>query len=323
MNASKLLLTLPLLSWAAGCASGGASPTPAAPTPSPSAAAPAKPRPIGSNKTLENAKRLARENKLAEARAEAEKAVAEVPTSEEAHLLATSLASMAKDSPGAKAAVDRGLAAIPESAELHHVAGMLALEANQMEAAAKLLEESVRLFGAKRSAQVLADCAYAYLFVGRLEDAERLAAEARKADPKDFASAFTHGEALLRLKRFADAAKAYSAAAELSPDDPLPRTRLAAAFMKAGDFAAAAPVLEQALKKAPDDEKSGLHAALAQAYLETKRPKEAVAEAELALSGSPNEPNLLSLLADAQEAAGDKTAAKKTRGKIPSGGKKK
>lgn len=318
-------LTTPLLATVFACASGGSAsgPGPEA-TPAPSAAPSPAAKPSASGgKALEEAKKLARDGKLPEARAAAEKVAAESPNVEEAHLLAASIASMAGDAAGAKAAIERGLAALPQSAQLHHEYGMNALEANQMPLAVKELEESLKLFGPRRGADVLADLAYAYLFVDRLDDAEKLAGEARGIDPKLYAPAFTHGEALLRLKRFPEAAKAYQAAAALQPDDPLPRTRLAAALMKAKDFAGAVPVLESVQKTASAEEKPSLLAALAQCYLETGRPKDAVATAKQASELNPSDPNLLSLLADAEEAAGDKAAAKKTRAKIPSGGKKK
>jgi len=297
-----------------GC--GGSTPPPA-PSPTPAAsAAPAPKRGGAKSAALESAKKKARDGDLPGAAADAEKAIGETPGDAEAYLLLASVQGMQEDGASARKTIDRGVAAVPSSWALHHALGMSALEAQDTEGAVKALEEARRLIGKEKNGELAADLAYAYLFAKRLEDAERLAKEARAIDPRAFAAAFTHGEALLRLGRFKEAAEAYKTASEVQPEDPLPKSRVATSLMKANDYPGAGAVLEKLVAQKADPM---WLAQLAQCYIETDRPKDAVKAAEKALAAAPDSAPYRELLAAAQEAAGDKAGAKKTR----AGGKKK
>lgn len=309
-----------------GCA--GSTPSSSPAEPAGSGAASAKPRPlppgVGPQRggkaglaALESAKKKARDGDLAGAATDAERAIAEAPGQAEPYLLLASVRGMQEDAAGTRAALEQGLAAVPRSMALHHALGMLLLEAGDNPGALRELEQAKALLGVEKNGEVYADLAYAYLFAGKLDEAEKLAAEARALDGKAYAPAFTHGEALLRLKRYPEAVKAYRAASELAPDQALPQQRLASALMKSGDFAGAVPVLAKLVSAKGDD--AGLQAAYAQALLESGRPKDALAPAQAALALAPDQAPLRELLATVQEAAGDKAAAKKTR----AGGKKK
>ncbi len=323
---ARIHLASLLLATTGFAACAGSTPAPA---PSASASPAATPRPLppgvgpkrGGGKAglaaLESAKKKARDGDLAGAATDCETAIAQAPGETEPYLLLASVRGLQEDAAGVKAALDQGLAAAPRSMALHHAMGMFLLESGQVEPAVRSLEQAKALLGVEKNVEVIADLAYAYLFAKRLEDAEKLAAEARALDARAFAPAFTHGEALFRLGKFKAAAEAYRVAADIQPDDELPRARLASALMKADDFAGAVPVLEKLVAAKGDD--PGLRAALAQALLETERAKEAVPHAEKALALAPDQAALRELLATAQEAAGDKAGAKKTR----AGGKKK
>lgn len=301
-----------LLVLLAGCAS-GPEPQPDKDQP-PTAGTPPR-RPGGGGGALEAAKKRARDGDVEGAVQAARQAVTEQPRSEEAHLLLASLLGLQDDTAGAVAAIDEGLSSIPSSAALHHAKGMTALESDDLKTAVDELEQARTFARPEQRAEILADLAYAYLFSGKTEDAEKLATESRALDPKSYAAAFTHGEALLRLGRFADAAEAYQAAATISPDEVLPRSRLVTALMKSGNFKEAVPALE-ALLPLEKENPARIHAALAQSKLELGQAKEAVKHAQKAVELQPDEDSYRALLADCQDAAGDKKGAKATRAKL-------
>jgi tetratricopeptide (TPR) repeat protein len=285
-----------------GCASG---PEPAPPQKPDDETLPASVPSSRKSGALEAAKKRAREGDLAGAISASKEAIAEDPRSEEAHLLLSSLHEMGGDRLAAEKALRGGIEKLPGSAELHHALGMNLLEGGDSAMAVAELEKAKELGGGNQKAELLADLAYAYLFTNKLEDAERLAGEARKLDPKGYAAAFTHGEALLRLERWREAAEAYRVAIQASPDESLPKARLATALIKTGDFQGALEPLEQLLKTEKDDP-ARIHAAIAHAKLQLGLPKEAVAHAKSAVELAPKIEAYKKLLSEAQAAAGEK-----------------
>ena len=260
---------------------------------------------------IATAKKRARDGDLDGAAAAAREAAALDPRLEEAYWLLGSLCSLRADAAGARAAYADGLGQLPASSALHHAVGMLELEGGALPMAVAALERAHELTGGK-SAEIGSDLAYAYVFVERLDDAERLAGGARKADPKSFAAAYTHGEVLLRKRKAALAVAAFEAALQITPNEPSARRRLAAAHAANGDAAAALTIYD-ALRAGPSASDPRIHAAAAGVLLELGRASEAVSAMQAAIRLAPDNPRLLELLLHTQEQAGETKAAKRTR----------
>jgi len=289
---------------------------------------PRKPRPIagvgprraGARKLpkgvaeLEAAKKLARDGDLTGAAAQARRAAELDPRLQEAYLLLGSLCSVAGDAPCARDAYRQGLEALPTASDLHHALGMLELEAGATADAVKSLEEAHRLTGAKNP-DIASDLAYAYVFVKRLDDAERLAQQARKAAPKSFAAAYTLGEVLLRKGRPAEAVEAFEAALTISSTEPAAKKRLAAAHAANGAHAKALTIYDE-LRTGPAAKDPRVHAATAGVLLELGRAKDAVTAMESAVALAPKNRRLLELLLHTQEQAKDKKAARRTKNQL-------
>ncbi len=302
----------------AGSPSAGA---PSAGSPSATAPRPGAPTRPGVSKSragLDEARKLAKANDLAGAKRAVDKVVSENPEDEEAYLLGASLASMLNEAAETDRYLAVGLAKIPKSGLLHHAKGMALLERGDAAGAVQSLETARTL--APTNGDVLADLAYAYVFVQRFADAKSTGAAARKLTPTSYAAAFAHGEALYRLDEHAAAIEAFEAATKIDPSERVPRARLAGCYLKTNAPAKAIPLLEGLTSDAQATdpaERARMLAGLAQAYLAVSRPQDAVTTARAAVELQPKEPTLLGVLADAQEAAGDKAAAKATRAKLP------
>ncbi len=322
MRASIALATLAL---AGACATPPAPPAdeppPTEPT-EPTAAARRRPPPgvgprfgPGARKSpaeaaLEEAVKHARDGDATAARAAARRAIGEDPRLEEAHLLLGSLCAIERDLAGAGAAYDAGLAALPRSAALHHARGMLQLETGDAKGAVGTLETARGL--APADPEIGADLAYASLFVERAADAESLARSVRAAEPRSFAAAYAHGEALLKLDRPRDAAEAFSAARGIAPEDRSAGRRLAHAWMQAGETDKAIEVYT-ALLAGDGASDPRTRASAASALLAAGRAKEATVQARAALELAPDHPQLLELLAECLEKSGDRAGAKAAR----------
>ena len=125
------------------------------------------------------------------------------------------------------------------------------------------------------------------------------------------------GDVLTRAGDFTGAAKAYEAASARQASATL-ALRLYAARAKAGDVEGGLGVLRDWLAKNPDDHRTRL--ALAGAYLNAKRFKDAIGEYERLLAVSPGDPVLLNNLAWSYHEVGDARAldfARRAHDKAP------
>ena len=273
---------------------------------------------IDGGEELELAKRLARDGDTKGAMRAARAALEKNTTLEEAYLLLGSVCALKGDVGCAQTTYQAGTSAIPESARLFHARGMFSLELNAIEDAVVQLERAHSLT-AGQDPEIAADLAYAYIFVERLDEAELLAAAARRQAPGSFAAAFTHGEVLLRKQRNQDAVAALRAALKITPDDQLARRRLAQALTQTGAYQTALEMYDSLIAGSKRDAR--LHAAKAGILLNMGRAKDAVAAITKAVRMAPREKKFLELLLQAQEKAGHKSGARSTRKKLRALGK--
>lgn len=247
-------------------------------------------RPRGDGKReLEQAKKLANNNDLDGAIKKLKESIAKNPNSEEAYLLLGSSCAMKEDLDCEKDAYARGTAALPRSALLLNEKGLLQLRTGDTENAVTSLENAMSL-SPQKDPKLMADLAYAYIFVKKADAGEKLAQEARALDPKSFEAAMAHGEILLHKKESRKAIEAFSAALALTSDAEVKNnlnTQLAFA-----------------------------HALIAAEYMSAKKPKDAVAEMEISVQLAPDDARFLGLLMQAQEKAGDKKGAAATKKRL-------
>lgn len=240
-------------------------------------------------------------------------AIAKNPRLERAHLLLGSSCSMVGNDACEAAAYEAGLEAIPTSVALQREMGFLLLRQGQV-------DEGVRRLEAARNAktpvepELLADLAFAYKMAGRLEDARRTVDAATAAAPNCVACLLASGEVALAERDFGGAEAAFAAAVQKDPANADARRSEAKAVFLAGDTERAADLYLDLAKKAPEDLRLQVQAG--QVLMKAKRNKEAVTRLQAAAELLPDEPKLLSLLADAQAAAGMTAAAKKTRAQM-------
>ena len=313
-------LVPPFLAWplllACATATSGPPVSDGAPPPAPPPRGPSpSPRGPGSAQ-LEKAKKLARANDVDGAIAATRAAIAEGGGLETAHLLLASLCGIKQDNACVAQALEGGLAELPQSTELLHARGMYFLESGEVPPAIADLERAQELTTGK-DPDIAADLAYAYVFVGRIDEAELLAAAARRAAPRSFAAAYAHGEALIRKDRAKDALEAYQAALAIEPGNALAKRRVALALSKQGEDAKALAIYVELIKSG-EDQDPGLHAASAGALIKLGRADEAVKAMRAAVQLAPKERKYLELLLRAEEAAGDKKGAKSTKAKLDS-----
>lgn len=313
------------LSLAGACASSTPPPDDAPPTaaepPKPSAQSGAKagPRPAGpapENPRLNEAKKLAQKKDFAGAIKAVQTVLAEEPNMEEGYLLLVGLCEMKEDGGCAQEALSKGLEVLPDSWALLHARGRTHLEANEIPAAVQDLERAHSLSEGS-SAEVMADLAYAYVFVERLDEAELIAAAARRLDPKSFAAAYSHGEALLRREKWQEALEAYEGALSAEPGNPIAKRRKALVLAKLGQDDKALAIYGELI--VGDGAKDAtLHAARASSLMKLNKTGEALKAMREAVKLAPKDKKMLELLAQIEEASGDKKAAKATRAKAKS-----
>lgn len=247
-------------------------------------------RPRGDGKReLDQAKKLAANNDLDGAIKKLNESIAKNPNNEEAYLLLGSTCSMKEDLACEKEAYERGTAALPRSALLLNEQGLLQLRTGDTENAVRSLERAIEL-APKKEPKLMADLAYAYILIKRIDEGEKLAREARAIDPKSFEAAMAHGETLLSKKDGKNAVEAFTAALALTSDAEVKNNlngRLAVA-----------------------------HAIIAAGHMSANRPKDAVAEMELSVQLAPDDARFLGLLMQAQEKAGDKKGAAATKKRL-------
>ena len=228
---------------------------------------------------------------------------------EHAHLLAGSICGMQRNLDCERDAYDVGLRALPESAELLKARALVHLQDGEHEDAVKKYERALAVSTVK-SAETLADLAYAYVYVDRLTDAKALASRATALDPKCFSCWMAAGQVHLSSREFGDATLAFARARSIAPTDPDARRSEAKARFLAGDVVKAADLFEALVRDFPDDER--LRMLAAQVAMKAERFGDAVRHFEMVLQRHPNEEKLLRRLAEAQRKAGDEAAANAT-----------
>lgn len=261
---------------------------------------------------LEAAVNAAKQEDLDAAIEHSKQAIAQNPQLEHAYLLYGSSCAMKGDADCEMGAYEQGLAALPRSLALKKAMG-LALLAKDQAKAVETLEEANRLAQGK-DPELLADLAYAYIFVERLDEGEALARKAIEIDSKCFQCNMALGEILLVSKKFDGAAEAYGRAAELLPEEPEAKKKLAKSTYLAGKKKQAFEMYAAQLEKNPDD--PAFRFEYAKVLLDGGKPKKAVEQLEKLLESNPDEPNLLKMLYRAQKKAGNRKGARKTKKRL-------
>jgi predicted O-linked N-acetylglucosamine transferase (SPINDLY family) len=126
---------------------------------------------------------------------------------------------------------------------------------------------------------------------GRLDEAERLYARVRTADPRNFDALHLSGLVLHQQHRHAEAADRLRRALRLDPTSAVCEMRLGAALNALGDHRAAEPHLERAARRAPDLPEAWFHLGLTRCAL--GQVAGARAALERARSLRPNYPEAL------------------------------
>ncbi|MBI4817604.1 MAG: tetratricopeptide repeat protein [Deltaproteobacteria bacterium] len=293
-----------------GCATTSSSEPEAPPVSKPEASKQEAPKRRASGRQeLERARTLAREEKTAEAIEAAQSAVDAEPGLEAGYLLLASLRDLSGDGDGMREAIERGLAALPKSAALWHAKGMGQLEASTPEVAVVSLREA-HVLARKANAEIAADLAFALIFADQLAEAEETAKLARSLAPKALAPAFTHGRALLGLKRPKEAIEALEAAAKIDGSDVSVLRRLADARYLAGDSEKALAEYRALANEAFKDDPE-IYVAIATVLIRMERAGEAVEAMKRAVALAPKDERVKALLAEAERRA----AGKKGKGK--------
>ncbi|MCK6547804.1 tetratricopeptide repeat protein [Myxococcota bacterium] len=267
-------------------------------------------------KELDAAIKAANAGDLDGAITSANAAIAKDPNLEKAYLLLGSACSMKDDLTCEKDAYDRGTTALPMSAALLAERGLLLLRTGDAKGAVADLERANELTKSN-DPKIMADLAFAYAFVDRLDDGASLAAKARKLDPKSFDAASAHGEVLLRKRDGKGAEEAFRAALALTEDAEVKRQlnrQLALALALDGRYADALAIHDQLI--AADAEDPVLRALAAEALLKLDRPKDAQKHMEVAVKLAPKDARFWSLLLETQQRAGDKKGAELTKKKL-------
>ena len=312
-----ILSSAALLLCSAACASGGSKPPANAAKPAPK---PRPPRRIGvgpgqrpGQAELESAIKAAKGGDLDLAIKRSNDAIEKNPNLEHAYLLLGSSCAMKQDLDCERAAYERGLEALPRSAALKRELGLWYLQQGDIPKAVTNYEAAHELSGGK-DAGTMADLAYAYVYAGRLDEAETLAARAVKLDGKCFTCAMSLGQARLTKRDFAGAVEAYESARTLEPKSSDAQHSLAKAYFLAGKHDEAARLYEDLIRARPDDYR--LRVQTAQVAMARKRYREAVEHLQVVAEANPKQKPLLELLLQAQTKAKDRKGAAATKKKL-------
>ena len=237
------------------------------------------------------------ENALQRCRA----AIAKDPNLEHAYLLMGSVCGVIKRIDCEREAYQAGLKALPDSVELLKSLGLLHLQQGEPALAVVQYERARDLTGG-RDAATLADLAYAYVYVERLDEAGALARQAVAIDAQCFACWMSLGQASLSGRRFDDAVDAFGRAQRLEPDDTDAARGQAKALLLAGRFDEAAAIYERLIDQFPEDGRLRVQAA--QVAMKRGRFAKAVHLLEPVVRDNPNRPQLRALLDEARLQAG-------------------
>lgn len=296
------------------------------PAPQPNSAQPPKraPRRIGiagkpGKRELEAAIKAAKAGNLDLAIQKSNEAIEKNPKSEHAYLLLGSACAMKEDSACERAAYKRGIEALPQSAPLKKELGLWYLQRDEVQSAISMYEAAMKLSGGK-DPEYMADLAYAYVFAGKLDDAEQLATQALKIDGACFTCAMSLGQAKLSKRDFPGAVNAYSQAAKIDKTSGDAKHGLAKGHFLAGDFDEAAQLYEGLLRASPEDHR--LRVQTSQVLMAQKNYAAAAKHLQTVAEANPGQKALLKLLLEAQTKAKDKKGAKATKKKLRSLGSK-
>ena len=202
-------------------------------------------------------------------------------------------------------AVNRALSAAPNSpkiAEFHLLLGKASRETGRLRAAEQNLLRAVELARAAELApdrtDALRELATLYLRMGRLDDANAIAARARQLEPRSPATLHTRAEALRRQKRNDEAIAVYREALEMDSESAAVHAGLGFALFELQRYEEAIGSLERAFTIDPDlPEASSLHRVTGQAPQELGRLEEAAPRFERALELDPRDTVALDHLA--------------------------
>lgn len=262
---------------------------------------------------LEAAIKAAKNNQLDDAIALCQKAIERNPQLEHAYLLHGSACAMKEDIDCEKGAYARGLKALPKSVALKKAMALVHLGKSDYPAAIELLKEANDLSDGK-DAELLADLAYAHIFVDEVAAGEELAKQSVALDAKCFQCAMALGEVSLAGRKYDQAVTAYASAAQLVPEEAAPRQKRARATYLSGKKVDGLAQYATELERAPDD--LAFRFEYIKVLMDAKKPKAAIPHLQKLLESSPDEPNLLQLLLKAQTQAKDRKGAKKTKQKL-------
>ena len=146
------------------------------------------------------------------------------------------------------------------------------------------------------------------LAAGRLEEAEQLAQKAIDIGPNRAQNYVTHGIVLQQLGRHAKAGAAFLDAVQRDPSNPTALINLAIELAQAGQVDKAVAICQGALQIAPDFAEA--HRCMATLLAsQPHREQDAVAQAEIAVKLSPNDPRAHVTLGQTLERAGRRAEA--------------
>lgn len=307
----KLSTLLPVLLLS--CASSPTQPSEAA-EPAPAPAGPVSPAAQrAAQADLQRAIRAARAGDDAATRRACEAAIQKDPQLERAYLLLGSSYALAGEGEAEAEVYARGLKALPRSSALYRERGLLYMRAGLYPEAVSSYEEARRLAEAE-DPTLLADLAYAYLFVKRQEDAEALARRAYESAPKCFPCAMSYGQVKLSDKDFPAAIEAYERARQLQPGDVDARRSLGKALFLGGRAEEALKIYRALIEADPKDPRLNVQGA--QVAMAASQPAEAARYLKRVAADNPGSAPLLTQLKAAQEAAGDDAGAKATAAQL-------
>ena len=307
-----------MLGAVAACATSSSSPPKKGDTTNGATASPSatrRPRPIrrpgqpAGQAELQAAIAAANAEDLTLALAKSREAIQKNPNLEQAYLLAGSICGIQGQLECEQESYEAGLVALPKSSALLRERATLHLQQGEVAEAVAKYEEANRLTGHK-SPEVLAELAYAYVYVDRLDEAKTLADRAVQLDARCFPCRMAAGQVNLSKKNFPAAIASYEAARNLQPDDPdAARSEAKARFLD-GQLDAASSMYEALVKASPDDGRLRVQAA--QVAMKAGRFQDAVGHLKVVAAANPTQKKLLEFLAQAQTKAGDSAGAKAT-----------
>ncbi|MEO1337123.1 MAG: tetratricopeptide repeat protein, partial [Myxococcota bacterium] len=271
---------------------------------------PVRPRSLSAGqRELQAAIAAAKAGNLDEALQRTRLAIQANPNLEHAYLLNGSVCAMMAKPACEREAYDRGLEALPQSSALLKERALVHLQQGEYADAVQKYEKA-RAITQDRSADTLADLAYAYIFVDRLAEAKDLADRAVELAPACFTCQMARGQVSLSRRDFSTAVSAFEAAQALLPEDPDAARSVAKAKFLNGEIEAASVLYERLVKNQPDDGRLRVQAA--QVAMKAGRYQAAVIHLQVVAAANPHQKKLLEFLAKAQEKAGDKQGAKAT-----------